>query len=464
MKKATLLYLPLLFLFALSVVMLADNYRLVYRNCLRNLIYFFKRLLVFTAHCKTSLGSTVLLFAAVFISLILSGGCAVENTKTTTGDFNFSSQGAPPISENIFDEFLKSDFAPADGFDFPVGDRDGKGDYVDKSTGKRYENWYVATQFAEEYSLGIHPGEDWNGAGGKNTDLGQDVFAVANGRVVFAENCGRLWGNVIIIEHIFYENNQKRQIRSVYAHLLEIKVTAGETVRRRQIIGSIGQDPDKLFDAHLHLEFRWDASLPPTYWASSNGKDETWVREHYAAPTEFISARRKLFVPQNEPVLILVDQASYKMRLYKSGDLQGEYDVSFGQGKGAKRVQGDNKTPVGMYFVIQKHRGRFDGAYGEYYGGHWIKINYPNKYDAERGLNERIITTRQASTISVNWSERKATLENTTLGGGIGFHGWIREWENEGSRHLSWGCIVMHIYDIRRLYDQIPQDTMVVIF
>jgi len=25
----------------------------------------------------------------------------------------------------------------------------------------------------------------------------QDVFAVANGRVVFAENCGRLWGNQI---------------------------------------------------------------------------------------------------------------------------------------------------------------------------------------------------------------------------------------------------------------------------
>jgi hypothetical protein len=34
---------------------------------------------------------------------------------------------------------------------------------------------------------------------------------------------------------------------------------------------------------------------------------------------------------------------------------------------------------------IGKHRGSFDGAYGAYYGGHWIKVNYQNKYDAARG-------------------------------------------------------------------------------
>jgi murein DD-endopeptidase MepM/ murein hydrolase activator NlpD len=418
---------------------------------------------VFIIHRKSNLYPALLMPWAVFISLVLSIGCSIENTKTKS-NFNLRSQPTSGIKANVFDEYLKSDFAPADGFDFPVGNADAKGAYVDKSTGKRYENWYIATKFTEEYSLGIHPGEDWNGAGGENTDLGQDVFAIANGRVVFAENCGRLWGNVVIVEHIFYENHQKLSIRSVYAHLLEIKVAAGETVTRRQIIASIGQDPEKLFDAHLHLELRWNASLPPTYWASSNGKDQTWVREHYAAPTEFINAHRKLFVPQLEPTLVLVDQASYKMRFYKSGSLQGEYDVSFGQSKGAKQIQGDNKTPVGMYFVTQKHRGKFDGAYGEYYGGHWIKINYPNKYDAQRGVADKIVSPRQASTISINWSDRKPTLENTTLGGGIGFHGWIREWENEGSRHLSWGCVVMHIYDISRLYEQIPQGTMVTIF
>jgi murein DD-endopeptidase MepM/ murein hydrolase activator NlpD len=406
----------------------------------------------------------LLILFALFVFILLSS-CTIKKTEVkSSSEVSPTPTLSPEIKSNIFDQYLKSDFAPADGFDFPVGNSDGKGGYTDKSTAKRHDGWFIATRFAEQYSLGIHPGEDWNGAGGGDTDLGQDVLAVANGLVVFAENCGRLWGNVVIVEHIFYENNEKRKIRSVYAHLQEIKVSSGEAVRRRQIIGSIGQDPEKLFPPHLHLELRWDDTLPPTYWASSNGKDETWVREHYAAPTEFIKSHRKLFVPQQEPKLVLVDQKSYKMRLYKNGNLQGEYEVSFGQSKGTKRIQGDNKTPVGMYFVVEKHRGKFDGTYGDYYGGHWIKINYPNKYDAERGMNEGIIDAGQSARIKASWSKRGLTLENTKLGGGIGFHGWIQEWDNDGTRHLSWGCVVMHIYDISRLFDELASGTMVVIF
>jgi hypothetical protein len=28
------------------------------------------------------------------------------------------------------------------------------------------------------------------------------------------------------------------------------------------------------------------------------------------------------------------------------------------------------------------------------------------------------------------------------------FHGWIKEWDDSGPRHLSWGRIVMHVYVI----------------
>jgi murein DD-endopeptidase MepM/ murein hydrolase activator NlpD len=391
-------------------------------------------------------------------SALLSSGCA--NPKGIQ-----PSQIQPPHSSaNVFDEYMNAEAPPADGFDFPVGNSDGQGIYTDKATGKQHNGWYVATRFAEEYSLGIHPGEDWNGAGGGDTDLGQDVYAVANGRVIFATHCGRLWGNVIIIEHTFYENHEKRKIRSLYAHLLEIKVQKGQDVGRRQLIATIGQDPEKLFKAHLHLELRLDETLSPTYWPSSDGKDVAWVAKHYAAPTEFINNHRKLLVPQQESTLILVDQASYKMRVYEKGKRQGEYDVSFGQSKGQKRRQGDNKTPKGMYFVIHKHRGRFDGAYGKYYGGHWIKFNYPNKYDAAWGKANNVITPEQETRISLNWEKRSQTLESTGLGGGIGFHGWIEEWDNNGPRHLSWGCVVMHLYDIRRLYDRIPEGAMVVVF
>jgi murein DD-endopeptidase MepM/ murein hydrolase activator NlpD len=131
---------------------------------------------------------------------------------------------------NPFDNFLHAEFTPANGLDFPVGDPDDKGSYTDKATGKTHSGWYVATRFAEKYSMGIHTGEGWNGSGGGDTDLGQEVFAVANGRVAFAENCGRLWGNVVVIESVFYENHERRKIRSLHAHLQTIKVRRGEEV------------------------------------------------------------------------------------------------------------------------------------------------------------------------------------------------------------------------------------------
>lgn len=66
--------------------------------------------------------------------------------------------------------------------------------------------------------------------------------------------------------------------------------------------------------------------------------------------------------------------------------------------------------------------------------------------------------------ISRQWAVRAPTLENTGLGGGIGFHGWIKEWDNDGPRHMSFGCVVMHLYDISKLYEEIDAGAMVVIF
>ena len=62
------------------------------------------------------------------------------------------------------------------------------------------------------------------------------------------------------------------------------------------------------------------------------------------------------------------------------------------------------------------------------------------------------------------WEGRAPTLETTRLGGGIGFHGWAREWEDTGPRHLSWGCVVLHLSDIQTFYERVPEGSMVVIF
>jgi hypothetical protein len=404
----------------------------------------------------------ILLAALALVSHACSDA-ATPDGRRSHGAGGGGGAGAP-VRPLDFDEFMRADFAAADGFDFPFGDGRGGGSYTDPATGKRYAGWYAATRFAESYSLGIHPGEDWNGAGGGNTDFGQPVHAVANGRVVFARDCGRLWGNVVIVEHFFYENHERREVRSLYAHLNEINVGEGQEVRRRQRIATVGQDPEKLYSAHLHLELRLDATLSPTYWPSSEGRDEAWVREHYEEPTAFIRSHRKLPVPQGEPALVLVDQGRYRVRLYEGGRAAGEYEVSFGQAAGPKEVEGDNKTPKGIYFVTQKHRGEFPGEYGAFYGGHWVKINYPNRYDAARGRAARLITPAQEAAITAAWERREPTPEVTPLGGGIGFHGWAREWPDDGPRHLSWGCVVLHLSDVSDFYERVPRGAMVVIF
>src|ERR1051325_6222664 len=63
---------------------------------------------------------------------------------------------SPRASTNAFDDYMKTDFEPADGFDFAVGDRDGKGAYQDLASGKRYSGWNVATRFDNNNSYGIH--------------------------------------------------------------------------------------------------------------------------------------------------------------------------------------------------------------------------------------------------------------------------------------------------------------------
>ena len=134
------------------------------------------------------LAVTANLAAWTFLILISeAGSVSVAHTRITKPPspppFQ-SAIGADP--DDSFNRYLSTDIPPADGFDFPVGDADGDGEYTDLKTGKVHLGWHVTTHFCEWYSYGFHPAEDWNGDGGANTDLGQPVHAIAAGKVVFA--------------------------------------------------------------------------------------------------------------------------------------------------------------------------------------------------------------------------------------------------------------------------------------
>ena len=162
---------------------------------------------------------------------------------------------------------------PADGFDFPVGKPDGEGYYR-----------------ARGYKANGHLGEDWNGKGGGDTDLGDPVHVVAHGVVVFAQNFKHGWGNVVIVRHAYEEGGQMKYADSLYGHLDQIHVRENEQLRRGQQLGTIGTGGG-LYSAHLHLEIRKDLRVGMARHRFP--KDE----KVYFSPVDFINAHRQLKAP-----------------------------------------------------------------------------------------------------------------------------------------------------------------------
>ena len=154
-----------------------------------------------------------------------------------------------------------------DGFDFPVGKPDAKG-YYD----------------AQSFQKNNHLGSDWNGNGGGNSDLDDDVFAIADGIVFYAENVGGGWGNVIRIVHNTGTRISPVYIESLYAHFDKITVSKGALVKRGQKIGTIG-NAGGIYYAHLHLEIRTELNM-------SIGGGYSTITKGFTDPTKFIKANR----------------------------------------------------------------------------------------------------------------------------------------------------------------------------
>ncbi|AFM24456.1 membrane-bound metallopeptidase [Desulfomonile tiedjei DSM 6799] len=90
-------------------------------------------------------------------------------------------------------------------------------------------SWPVEGKIISEF--GVRGGTQYNGITIQAPE-GSPVRASGNGRVGHVGTI-TLFGNVVLIEH---PNN----LVTVYAHLKEIKVTAGDTVKNGQIIGTVG--------------------------------------------------------------------------------------------------------------------------------------------------------------------------------------------------------------------------------
>lgn len=157
----------------------------------------------------------------------------------------------------------------ADGFDYAVGKPDGAGYYKFRG-----------------FMPNGHLGEDWNGRGGGDTDLGDPIYCIGDGVVVYSDNYRSGWGNVIIIRHAFRDTTGKIQmVDSLYGHLHERKAKLYDLVKRGQLIGTMGSN-NGMYAVHLHLEVRKNLRIGMQRSSFSRGF------ENYYRPSDFINANR----------------------------------------------------------------------------------------------------------------------------------------------------------------------------
>jgi murein L,D-transpeptidase YafK len=133
--------------------------------------------------------------------------------------------------------------------------------------------------------------------------------------------------------------------------------------------------------------------------------------------------------------LVVIFKADRTMELYHSGDLMKTYHVSLGWApSGAKRKQGDGRTPEGLY-TINRHNpnSHYHLALG---------ISYPGPEDIGN-----------------------AVLLGLPPGGQVMIHGYPNRVHGEVANPGDWtdGCIAVNNREIEEIYAAVPDGTPVMI-
>lgn len=160
--------------------------------------------------------------------------------------------------------------------------------------------------------------------------------------------------------------------------------------------------------------------------------------------------------PETKGYMLAIWKKKHRMQLWLDGHLVHEFEVALGRSpEGDKEVQGDKRTPVGRYAIVEKHHSkRFHRFLG---------LNYPNVDDANRGYELGHISAHQWADLFVAEDRGDSPQATTRLGGRIGIHGYghrpyipVIDWTD--------GCVAVSNEEAEYLYNRLPVGTPVLIY
>lgn len=228
-------------------------------------------------------------------------------------------------------------------------------------------------------------------------------------------------------------------------------------------------------DSLYWIALRYGVSVTGLQQANSITGTTLYPGQYLAIPgvPEFSSSSSELLKAQNKPLKdilkekgiqkvsnlkIVVDKSEGILSLFSGNLWLKSYPISLGDGgPGDKKVIGDHKTPEGRFFVCQ--RLVLDPP-DKFLGSRWLRLSYPNREDAERGLQQGLITVGEAQEVIAAFCNLSTPPQQTALGGGIGIHGGSVP---EFNKNWTWGCVGLTNSDVEDCFDYIEIGTPVII-
>jgi VCBS repeat-containing protein len=171
-----------------------------------------------------------------------------------------------------------------------------------KGAGHGYSVALNFNEFNSDINKGkgsYHLGEDWNGSGGGDTDLGAPVFAISNGQVISAIKNSAGLGSYVVVQHdlpspLLINGEWRTSVFSLYSHLDSIDVLSGQTVAFGEQVGTIGKSGEGVKSAHLHFEIRLTDPRLGAEFQDFDGYNPTGAPSNWVDPTDFINAFREI--------------------------------------------------------------------------------------------------------------------------------------------------------------------------